>query len=374
MKTAVIMPVKDELSNLPALLDVLYPQLSMEDELIAVDAGSSDGCWEFLTCYAATHPQLIALRAEGAFPGEARNVGIDYTDAEIIAQIDGGNRPGAQWLEAIRAPILAGQADYVTGNSKVLPIWKTLFGKAVDVGSIFGAVTIRGKTLRHGPKAGEVPEGFRFEDYAAGGDSVCYRRELWERAGGFAGWLRFGADPLFVRKVATFSPRHAFVEDAVSFWQLGPGLGRILERRARAQHRKLRTPAMVRTHLREVVLLLLLGLGLLASVFWTALQPYALAGLLIPAALQAGKSLRTWFRRTHPEMEKAHRGWQLLTVCAFIPALDILNILARVYGTAAALVRLPKAQEDWDQAVTDYLASPLGPGKTGPPQTEGDAP
>ncbi|MCA1944897.1 MAG: glycosyltransferase [Desulfovibrio sp.] len=355
MKTAVIVPMKNELRGLAALLTTLYAQLSPQDELVVVDAGSDDGTWEFVTCFAATHPQLTPIRVPGAYPGAARNAGIRATDAPLIAQVDGGNLPNEGWLDTIRAPILDGTADYVTGNSKIMPIWTTLLGRRIDLGSIFGAVSIRGPRLRTPPAPDLPPEEFSFEEYAAGGDSVCYRRELWERVGGFPEWLRFGEDPLFVTKLDRLRPRYAFAEDAVVFWQLGPGVWNILVRRCRSQRRDLRTRAMVAANRRRVAQYLALGLLLVAGVVSSAVLPWALGAWLLFAAVQCVKSFKTWFSRQHPDIEQADRLAQLAAVITLIPVLDVLGIPARILGTVQALCSLKEQESDWGQRVTEYL-------------------
>ncbi|GAB7080015.1 glycosyltransferase family 2 protein [Megalodesulfovibrio paquesii] len=355
MKTAVIVPMKNELTGLAALLTTLYAQLGPEDELVAVDAGSDDGTWEFVSCFAATHPQVRPVRAPGAFPGAARNAGIRATDAPLIAQCDGGNLPCPGWLDAIRAPILKGEADYVTGDSRIMPIWKTIFGRRIDLGSIYGAVTFRGPCIRSAAPPDTPRDAPSFIAHAAGGDSVCYRREIWERAGGFADWLRFGADPLFVRKVSQQTPRLAFAEEAVVLWQLGPGLGRVLERRVRGQRRSLRTWEMLLRNWPEVAKYLGLALLLVLSLFLPAARPLALALLFVLTALQAVKSFKTWCTRPHPQIEQADRAAQRIAVILCIPVLDMLGVLARMLGTLQALARRAETKDHWEDRVREYL-------------------
>ncbi|AGW13871.1 glycosyltransferase family 2 protein [Megalodesulfovibrio gigas] len=357
MKTAVIVPMKNELRGLATLLTTLYAQLSPGDELVVVDAGSDDGTWEFVTCFAATHPQLKPLRVPGAYPGAARNAGIRATDAPIIAQVDGGNLPNAIWLDTIRAPILDGSAEYVTGNSKIMPIWTTVLGRRIDLGSIYGAVSLRGRWIRRAPPPDLPLEQTSFKENAAGGDSVCYRRELWEKAGGFAEWLRFGEDPLFVNKLDKLQPRYTFAEDAVVFWQLGPGLWDILVRRCRSQRRGLRTRAMIAKRWRQVVQYIGLGSLLAASLVVPALQPWALGIWGVAAAVQCVKSFKTWCTRAHPDIDQADRIAQRVAGIVLIPVLDILGVLARIVGTAQALFQLSENEADWGDRVTEYLNS-----------------
>lgn len=60
---SILIPAKDEVGNLPGLLDEIDQALSdIDHEVIVVDDASTDGTWEMLTQRAAENPHLRPLR------------------------------------------------------------------------------------------------------------------------------------------------------------------------------------------------------------------------------------------------------------------------------------------------------------------------
>lgn len=219
-RAAVVIPVKNECRELNRLLTALSRQLGESDEVICVDAGSTDGTWETLCRFAETHPQFKAFREDGAYPGRARNIAIQRTSARFIVHIDGGNMPHEQWLATILDPLLHGRADYVMGDVAVNPVTETLWGLRMDAGRFYGASLFRGLHIRG-----------RMLHPPAGGAAVAYRREVWEKAGGIPEWLRTGEDRLYAKKLMQQDLRIAFAEKAVVYWEIGPTLWDFLKRR-----------------------------------------------------------------------------------------------------------------------------------------------
>ena len=202
MKTAIVIPVKNEQKGVALLIECLVGQLAPGDEIIFVDAGSTDRTREIIRFHATRHACIKLIVSEGAFPGKGRNVAIQHTNAEIIAQIDGGSLPKKDWLPRICAPIKGGKVDYVTGGIRPMPIPAIFGGVEIDKGVIFGLVLF-GLYLREKTKT------------MAGGNSAAYRRWIWEEVNGFPEWCRSGEDPLFIKKVEKLKIRGTFVRDAI---------------------------------------------------------------------------------------------------------------------------------------------------------------
>lgn len=93
----------NEAASLPALLGAIQAQTRRPDEIVFVDAGSTDGSlsivaewwkengWPNSTCRVEVNP--------GGFPGHNRNVGVKSTSCTWIAFVDCGIYPEADWLE-----------------------------------------------------------------------------------------------------------------------------------------------------------------------------------------------------------------------------------------------------------------------------------
>ncbi|WP_457654576.1 glycosyltransferase family 2 protein [Rhodocaloribacter sp.] len=108
---------------------------SMRAEVIVVDNGSSDGT--AMWAEKKTLPNVDVRLVVETRPGQARarNAGLAAARGEIILFTDDDVRLPANWLEAMCAPILAGEADAVRGKSTLHPSlvrpWMQVFHRAV---------------------------------------------------------------------------------------------------------------------------------------------------------------------------------------------------------------------------------------------------
>lgn len=333
MRVTVVIPVRDERPGLDILLDRLLAQLRPGDDIAVTDAGSTDGTLEYLRRRAVAEPRLRLHEAPGALPGRGRNLAIAATDAAIIAQIDGGNLPDTGWLEALRAPIEAGRADYVSGDVAIMPIPRRILGQPLDLGPVYAATLFRGPALRPGARD---PEGLGATPaMAAGGASAAYRRALWVRAGGFPEDLRRGEDPAFIHKVAGLGTRFTYAPAARIFWQIGPGLRTILARHFDQRRSKYRTPAQRRRHLGKNLFLLAYALLLAATPFAPVTRPWALLLFVLLTGQQIVKSVRTYRQRT--PRDPARDRLAVACIAALHVPIHFVWLVATLVGLAGGL-------------------------------------
>ena len=342
MKTALAIPIKNERKGLPLLVEALRKQLSRSDEMIFVDAGSTDGGLELLRQYAAKDTRIKVYVSEGAYSGKGRNVAIEHTDADIIAHIDGGNLPDERWLSELVKPILKGQADYVMGNVKFMPIHRTILGMKIDMAPVYGASLFRVRG-RRGPVKHDAP---------AGGASVAYKREIWKKAHGLPDWLPSGEDPVFARKVMQQDIGVAFVDKAVLYWQIGPSITDFLRRHIRNQMMLFRTPESVRRGLGVIIVHLCVLTAVVASFIFPVLWKVPVAFLLVMLARQNAKSIKTYTHSFRKEYCPSNR----LFAIALFPFLDLAGILVRVVATVRGLISLRRGSRDWTTRVEEYLS------------------
>lgn len=345
MKVAVVIPVKNEIDGLREMVTSLQQQASPEDEIIFVDAGSTDGTRELLLQYAGADSRIRLIVSGGAFPGKARNIAIQQTNADIIAQIDGGNHPGESWLKHLVAPLLRGEADYSMGAVAVMPVHRRILGRIMDIGAIYGASLHRSEFR----KGSSGASSRKTSGVPAGGASVAYFRWIWEKTGGFPEWLRFGEDPLFVRRVMQLQPRIRYAPDAVLYWQLGPTLRHILRRQINREAHKFHDPVALRKGNRilvaRMVMVMAMALACVIPLLWIPVM--LLLGALL--ALQTAKSVRSYCQRVKPPLP------DLLRALLIFPALDFLGIVVRFIGTVRGILWLPNARKEWS-ARRRYLA------------------
>jgi len=339
MKTALVTPLKNERKNLGRLVESLQRQASESDDIIFVDAGSTDGTEELLREYAGKDPRIKVFSSPGAYPGKGRNVAIENTDADVIAQIDGGSVPAEDWLAKIRAPIEEGEANYVVGNVEMAPVNARVAGMEIDFARVFTATLYRGDVIR-GPDDSVLP----------GGASVAYMRQFWERAGGFPDWLPTAEDVIFVKKVSQQDVTGTFVGDAVVHWRIGLSLPEFAKRHFLLHMMIFRmpwwTPRSVATVAVHVLLVAAAFLPLLHPPLWKV--PVGM--LLFMLARQGAKSLKTYWRREDKRLSRC------LVAVAVFPLLDLLGILTRVTTTFYAILFWWKERRIWRTKVQEYLS------------------
>ena len=202
--------VLNESDDIDSLVESLMRQTLAPAEVIIVDGGSTDGTWERLEAARAKYPTLVPIRDESCSlqrsPGpiaRGRNVGIAAATSDIVACADAGCTYHPDWLANLVAPIL-GNSQYSIGGSYIDPTSSTVW----DVASApFFGVKLNADAATKSCTA----------------RSMAFRKELWQRAGGFPENIFLGEDTVFDSKLrklvvpafpkrakASYQPRHTF--------------------------------------------------------------------------------------------------------------------------------------------------------------------
>jgi len=170
---SVIATVLNEAEDIDGLVSSLLHQTLAPAEVIVVDGGSTDGTWERLQASALAHATLKAICDPSCnlkqSPGpiaRGRNVAINAASSEVIACADAGCVYSPDWLENLTEPILSGHAEYALGGSCLDADRQTtwdiasapFFGIKLDPNQKTKSCTAR---------------------------SMAFRKELWQRVGGF---------------------------------------------------------------------------------------------------------------------------------------------------------------------------------------------
>ncbi len=211
--------VLNEVEDIDGLVSTLAQQ-SLRPEVIIVDGGSTDGTWERLQAAESKYPNVRAIRDEScnlkACPGpiaRGRNIGIAAATSDVVACADAGCIYDPEWLARLTEPILNGRAEYALGGSCVDPADQTIW----DVASapFFGLKQRADGTTK-----------------SCTARSMAFRKELWQRVGGFPETTFLGEDTAFdlqVRKVTT----PAYAERAQAIYRPHHTLGTALSMMAR---------------------------------------------------------------------------------------------------------------------------------------------
>jgi glycosyltransferase involved in cell wall biosynthesis len=218
---SVIITVKNDADGVRMVLNSLARQTCAPAEIIVVDGGSTDGTLELLGALARERSSLRVLSQPGANIAAGRNIGTRAARGGIIATTDCGCCAAPDWLKELIHPFdVDASTDFVAGFYELDT--RTLFERVV------GLATMRGQL-----------DPVREESFNPSGRSMAYRKDAWERAGGWPQWLRFSEDTLFDHKmrelrvnwrfarraVVRWRPRSSFFALAKQFYSYGTGRG-----------------------------------------------------------------------------------------------------------------------------------------------------
>ncbi|HEV3000735.1 MAG TPA: glycosyltransferase [Solirubrobacteraceae bacterium] len=199
-RISLVATVLNEADSIRSWLASIERQTRQPDELVLVDAGSSDGTLEQV---AAAGPLPFPVRTDvavGANVPEGRNRAFELATGTIVAVTDAGTTLEPTWLERLLAPI-EGRLEVAVSAGFFAPGGDTPFERLL-------ATVIT-------PRLRDVdPEAF-----LPSSRSVAVRREWWERAGGYPAWLRAGEDLVFDLRLKEQGARFAFAPDAVVRWR-----------------------------------------------------------------------------------------------------------------------------------------------------------
>jgi glycosyltransferase involved in cell wall biosynthesis len=206
-RVSVIVPTRNRSSLLRALLDALDHQLFTDFEAVVVDDGSTDGTAAEVEARSHTGSSVRLVQGEGRGAVAARIAGVAVARGEFLAFTDDDCVPDPGWLAAGVAQ-LEGGADVVQGvtrpHGKVRPLDRTIMVERHD--GLYNTC------------------------------NVFYRREAYDRAGGFepdagetlrfrpglaAKGLGFGEDALLGWRVRR-AGRAVFAPDAVVLHHVFP--------------------------------------------------------------------------------------------------------------------------------------------------------
>ncbi len=161
MLISVVITVRNEEKNIANLLDSLLVQ-ERPFEVVIVDAHSTDRTVDIVRKYQRKY-DFIHLHVRGGTRGEGRNYGVKMAKGEAVAFIDGDDIPNPFWLKELRKSALEG-ADVVAGRS--IPIGYRPFEELE-----------------------RVELYYRGYDVTYPSCNLLYRKELFERIGGFDPWF-----------------------------------------------------------------------------------------------------------------------------------------------------------------------------------------
>lgn len=199
LAATVIVTVRNERGSIDALLDSLLGGTRPPDEIVVADGGSDDGTAERLRERAASEPRLRVLSTPGN-RSVGRNAAVRAARHEVIACTDAGVEVESTWLERILRPFAGPDgADVVAGFYR--PLATTSFERVAGVVSA--------------PSLQEV----NLDRFLPSTRSIAFRRDAWNKAGGFDETLAHNEDTPFALALKETGSRFAFAPDAIVGWR-----------------------------------------------------------------------------------------------------------------------------------------------------------
>src|SRR6266850_2215771 len=123
---SVVVPVRNEESSIAEVIQSILGQSLQPQEIIIVDGGSSDKTREIIRECINDEHHLQLIEHADAYPGKARNLGIQQARTEWIAMTDAGTIIRSDWLANLMREARSTEgADVVLGSYD--PLLPTFF-------------------------------------------------------------------------------------------------------------------------------------------------------------------------------------------------------------------------------------------------------
>lgn len=197
-KTALICTIYNESDAIEALLNSIHNQSQKPDEIIFVDAGSTDNTVHKINSFSKENSLACKVYIKPGFNrSQGRNYAIKKASANIIAVTDAGCILETHWFERITLPLLQEKADAVAGY--YLPLTPTPFQHALA------------------PYVSVMPKNFNPAEFLPSSRSIAFTKRAWELAGKYPKKLEYCEDLVFAQHLKK-NTQLVIVKNAIVYW------------------------------------------------------------------------------------------------------------------------------------------------------------
>jgi len=210
MKVSLITTVLNEEKSIESFLDSIVNQTKRPDEVVIVDGGSKDQTirnikYQISLRFAAKiknkNLNIKIIQKNDLNRSQGRNLGIKIAKGDQIAVTDAGCVLDKSWLAEITRPFVDQKVMCVAGFYR--PVAETIFQKCLAPYVC-------------------VMEGGR--DFLPSSRSFAFRKEVWEKVGGYPEELNFCEDLVFDQKIKKAGFNFYFAPKAIVYWQMRKNL------------------------------------------------------------------------------------------------------------------------------------------------------
>lgn len=197
--------VFNEAESIESWLTSIMEQTRRPAEIVICDAGSNDGTADLIRYFESGQTEINLIIVEGANVPEGRNAAISAASHPTIAITDAGTVLDDDWLEKLLRP-LESQPELAVSAGFYRPAGRNQFERVLAT-----VITPR----RHELAADGFPPSSR---------SIAFRRDWWEKVGGYPEWLRAGEDLVFDFRLRDEGAEFEFADEAIVSWYPRPTL------------------------------------------------------------------------------------------------------------------------------------------------------
>lgn len=198
MRVSVITTEKNEALAIGKFIEGLLSQTRAPDEIVICDGGSIDGTLDIIQRY-INQGSPIQLIVKPGNRSVGRNAAIAAAKYDILALTDVGTIADPNWLAEITKPFDRTGVRFVSGFFKAAPE------------SIFEEVSSALTLWDH--------EFINQETWLPSGRSMAFRREVWQKVGGFPEQFSHNEDTPFDLSVQQAGIPFTFCREAVVYWR-----------------------------------------------------------------------------------------------------------------------------------------------------------
>lgn len=303
MKVSLVIPVKNEEANVPRLMNSISVQTRPPDEVVFVDAGSTDGTVQAIERCKPSAFEVRLISLPDAYPGTARNAGVRASRYDVIAFTDGGIELDNDWLRQLVSTVGDGSScDGVYGT--YAPRADTLFKQCLSLATISPPVLLGEKKTRPPSIA-----------------SALLKKSVWQKAGPFPDF-RAAEDKIFMERVGEMGFAIRYNPEALVTWEIPKSAAGAFNKFYQYSYHDLKAGRAADWHLgvlrMYVVFLAFIFLAVLISPFFA----------LIPLLAFAARAARRVFINRKEKYFRLARLPAYLALTAFILAMaDIAMFL-----------------------------------------------
>ncbi len=199
MKTSLILTVFNEEKNILNFLNSLKIQIKKSDEILIVDACSTDNTVLVIKGFIEKNKKInLKIFSKNGNISVGRNYAIKNAKNEIILCTDADCELDKKWVKNISIPFEDKKIDVVAGFYK--PKANSVFEKCL---ATYTSV---------------MPDKLDKDNFIPSSRSIAFRKSAWEKIGGYPQWLDRGEDLYFAKALKEKGLNFKFAKDAFVHW------------------------------------------------------------------------------------------------------------------------------------------------------------